>query len=496
MGCCLNVQPLPPEGQRDFASQFERDLGLYSVTLQGFLALVPPAPNFLSLEILKAIYKSGRWATALEGPSMSLYVLQHPDIHPEAPLIHRHALIALALLYANASESQRRKQLVSQSETMDTLGSIVQKMLTIAGRVVPLYLEEKSFPADRIASHHDITRVLAQIVQGIGSLNNPSHTKDFLATHGQFLFRPETIRKALDDTPPPELPITNMLVGTRERQDSDEKEEEEQLSENEHKSKPHSHSHSHRSEKEEVQSIKSEKKSESGGEEEEEKGTPEELLDIEQATFELDITALKFEKIPRTKCAFNAYIDHLYNLETCCDITHTIGFNYLEKMVRLAKYAWKAEGGRFWRPLWTILAKHIELISAEENEVERDERMQNLLKFIERHYEKGEMEALEEKAKEESSYHGYVEFLEKKMKKTREFQEIDELALLTLKALNNYKGNLRSACSEVNRNVIRKHVDLPLEEEGVIGDEAFVDYFMDCCKSLRDLIPSAKTYIR
>ena len=84
----------------------------------------------------------------------------------------------------------------------------------------------------------------------------------------------------------------------------------------------------------------------------------------------------------------------------------------------------------------------------------------------------------------------------KKMKKTREFQEIDELALLTLKALNNYKGNLRSACSEVNRNVIRKHVDLPLEEEGVIGDEAFVDYFMDCCKSLRDLIPSAKTYIR
>ena len=94
MGCCLNVQPLPPEGQRDFASQFERDLGLYSVTLQGFLALVPPAPNFLSLEILKAIYKSGRWATALEGPSMSLYVLQHPDIHPEAPLIHRHALIA------------------------------------------------------------------------------------------------------------------------------------------------------------------------------------------------------------------------------------------------------------------------------------------------------------------------------------------------------------------------------------------------------------------
>ncbi len=73
-------------------------------------------------------------------------------------------------------------------------------------------------------------------------------------------------------------------------------------------------------------------------------------------------------------------------------------------------------------------------------------------------------------------------------------EEIEELSLIAIKILNNYAGNLRSACSETNRNVIRKHVDLPYEE-GELEGTAFVESFVDTLKALKEVIPQASHYI-
>ena len=72
---------------------------------------------------------------------------------------------------------------------------------------------------------------------------------------------------------------------------------------------------------------------------------------------------------------------------------------------------------------------------------------------------------------------------------------IDDIAKLAIKALNNYPGNLRSACSETNRNVIRKHIDLPYDGEKIEGVN-FIEYFVECCAELKKLIPCAAEYIK
>ncbi len=144
-------------------------------------------------------------------------------------------------------------------------------------------------------------------------------------------------------------------------------------------------------------------------------------------------------------------------MDTCCDITHTIGFSYLEKVVRLAKYAWK-QSALFWEPMGLILRKHIELMQEDFESVQ--DRMENFHKFF-GHFMETDDDEVWDQCAEQSEYEPYADFLEEKLKKVTEDEEIDEIAVIAIKALNNYAGNLRSACSETNRNVIRKHVDFP-----------------------------------
>ena len=121
--------------------------------------------------------------------------------------------------------------------------------------------------------------------------------------------------------------------------------------------------------------------------------------------------------------------------------------------------------------------------------------MENLCKFLASVFGKEELEPLEAQAKEEASCQCYVDYIFKKMRQTTQPDDIDEISLAAIKALNNFAGNLRSACSETNRNVIRKHVDLPYEG-GVIGGHEFTEFFVDTCRAMVEFIPGVKDYVR
>lgn len=74
-------------------------------------------------------------------------------------------------------------------------------------------------------------------------------------------------------------------------------------------------------------------------------------------------------------------------------------------------------------------------------------------------------------------------------------KEKNKIAQVAIKALNNQPDNLRSACSETNRNVIRKHVDTPYDGSQIQGLR-FVEYFVECCAAMKELIPEASDYIK
>ncbi len=109
MGCCFHPLAPSPSPPPDYASIEERNIGLNSIPLEGLLAtlrsssvLDPITPNKL-----KMVFQAGRWNRALEGDSMAMYILDHYSIQPSPGVIHRHAVIALALLYAKASINQK-----------------------------------------------------------------------------------------------------------------------------------------------------------------------------------------------------------------------------------------------------------------------------------------------------------------------------------------------------------------------------------------------------
>ena len=139
-----------------------------------------------------------------------------------------------------------------------------------------------------------------------------------------------------------------------------------------------------------------------------------------------------------------------------------------------------------------ILTKHITLIT---KEPDTEERMENLHNFLDNHWKEEEFKEIFDKSKEENDSTAYSAYVESLLQNVNAAEEVDEIAIIAIKALNNYAGNLRSACSETNRNVIRKHVDLPYDGEE-IGGVKFIEYFLDCCATMKSLIPSASEYIK
>ena len=121
--------------------------------------------------------------------------------------------------------------------------------------------------------------------------------------------------------------------------------------------------------------------------------------------------------------------------------------------------------------------------------------MDNLHKFLHRYFKSEEQESIFKESQEKQTYGPYMEWLKGKFEEVETVKEKNKIALVAIKALNNQPDNLRSACSETNRNVIRKHVDTPYDGSQIQG-LCFVEYFVECCAAMKELIPEASDYIK